>query len=689
VEAHSYQFDHVEVRPATCEVLRDGSTVSLEPKAFRVLLYLIENRDRAVAKEELIGAVWDGAAVTDNALTRIVAQLRRELRDDARQARYIQTLPTLGYRFVGELRVTCPPPRAAAPTRKVRWIALGIGALTLALIAIVAHRGTTPGPAVRLRAVQLTTSPGIDFGASFSPDGNFFAFSSDRNGSLEIYKRPAASGRGHEVQITSNGKQNIEPVWSPDGKWIAFHSAAAHGIWIVPAAGGEAQQISSFGSAPAWAPNASTLAFRSAEPHSFAPFDLPGIGESTIWTVSSDGSGLRRLTHPQHPPGQHASPSWSPDGRRVLFNSWRSKSALWTVELSSGTLKEIPTGTVADPVRPLFGTGQSIYFVGRSRWGGFSIYYVRSAGAAPVELYEGSVTEPLKIAVSPDGRRLLYERCATMSQLWQSGGNAQPKALYRESVFRAMAPSFSPDGKRLAYLVRRQGARFELGMMNADGSGAAVLVATPLPQNGAGWSADGSAILFSHMEAEAIRLKRIVPETGVQRLLGQIKEPILLPQVTPDERDVVYFAGRPANIWTRSLAGGPARQLTFERESASFPRVSWDGQWIAFESRNGNNSQMKVMDRKGGKQVQLTDGEGLNWPNSWSADNRRIAFTSFHNGVWNVCWVDRVTKERKQITHETAFGSFVRNPAWRPGKEDFVYEHWMVKGNIYMADVQP
>ena len=109
-EPAQYQFDTVEVRPASCEVLRDGSAVSLEPKAFRVLLYLIENRHRAVSKEELIRAVWEGAAVTDNALTRIVAQLRRELGDDARQARYIQTLPTLGYRFVAELKRHAGPP---------------------------------------------------------------------------------------------------------------------------------------------------------------------------------------------------------------------------------------------------------------------------------------------------------------------------------------------------------------------------------------------------------------------------------------------------------------------------------------------------------------------------------------------------------------------------------------------------
>src|SRR5215472_9443920 len=94
-----YQFDTVEIQPAAFAVLRDGKAVDLEPKAVRVLLYLIDHRERAVPKEELIENVWEGAAVTDNALTRIVAQIRREIGDDARQPRYIQTLPTMGYRF--------------------------------------------------------------------------------------------------------------------------------------------------------------------------------------------------------------------------------------------------------------------------------------------------------------------------------------------------------------------------------------------------------------------------------------------------------------------------------------------------------------------------------------------------------------------------------------------------------------
>jgi eukaryotic-like serine/threonine-protein kinase len=93
-DSRKYRFGDVEVQPAAFAVRREGRPLDLEPKAVRVLLFLIDHRDRAAAKDELIEAVWEGTAVTDNALARIVAQLRRELGDDARSARYIQTLLT-------------------------------------------------------------------------------------------------------------------------------------------------------------------------------------------------------------------------------------------------------------------------------------------------------------------------------------------------------------------------------------------------------------------------------------------------------------------------------------------------------------------------------------------------------------------------------------------------------------------
>src|SRR5918998_2037380 len=99
-------FDDVRVEPAAFRVWKAGSAVALEPKAFEVLLFLIRNRGRVVQKRELLDSVWRDTFVGENALTREIAQLRKALGDDARHARYIETVPTRGYRFTAEVSET-------------------------------------------------------------------------------------------------------------------------------------------------------------------------------------------------------------------------------------------------------------------------------------------------------------------------------------------------------------------------------------------------------------------------------------------------------------------------------------------------------------------------------------------------------------------------------------------------------
>ena len=304
-EVVSFQFDSVEVRPHAFQVLRDGIALPLEPKAVRLLLYLIENRGRAVGKDELLSAVWSDTAVTDNALTRVVAQLRRELGDDARNPRFIQTVPTLGYRFVAEIRAqaeeiaTIPaarPDPADVTRRDWRWSATGAAAiLVLAIAAWLPTRQAAPesAAAVSFATRQLTTSAGFDFSASFSPDGRRLVYSSDRTGRFEIYVR-SPDGIGTETQLTNDNGQNIQPAWSPDGKRIAYHSAQRGGIWVVPSVGGEPEQIVRSGSQPAWAPDSSRIAFRTGNVFSVAGNDLLSGDRPALMIVPASGGTAHR-----------------------------------------------------------------------------------------------------------------------------------------------------------------------------------------------------------------------------------------------------------------------------------------------------------------------------------------------------------------------------------------------------------
>jgi DNA-binding winged helix-turn-helix (wHTH) protein len=100
-----FTFADVEVREREYCIVKAGQLSPVEPKAFRVLLVLLRSPHRLIAKDELLDAVWNDCTVSDNSLTRSIALLRRLLGDDPREPRYIATVPTVGYRFLCDVKV--------------------------------------------------------------------------------------------------------------------------------------------------------------------------------------------------------------------------------------------------------------------------------------------------------------------------------------------------------------------------------------------------------------------------------------------------------------------------------------------------------------------------------------------------------------------------------------------------------
>src|ERR1700723_3635665 len=105
VKPFVFRFSDVEGQEREFTVLKAGEIVPVEPKAFRVLLILLRNPGKLIAKEELLNAVWGDAAVTENSLARSIALLRRLLGDETRNPRYIETVATVGYRWVCKVEV--------------------------------------------------------------------------------------------------------------------------------------------------------------------------------------------------------------------------------------------------------------------------------------------------------------------------------------------------------------------------------------------------------------------------------------------------------------------------------------------------------------------------------------------------------------------------------------------------------
>lgn len=120
-----HAFDGYELDTDRGELRRGADVVAVEPQVFALLLFLIENRERLVSKEELVAAIWGGRIVSDSAISSRIKSARAAIGDDGKAQRLIRTLNRSGFRFVGEVAAQArsvvveraPEQKAAATTR--------------------------------------------------------------------------------------------------------------------------------------------------------------------------------------------------------------------------------------------------------------------------------------------------------------------------------------------------------------------------------------------------------------------------------------------------------------------------------------------------------------------------------------------------------------------------------------------
>src|SRR5262249_52762695 len=99
-----YEFGPFRLDAAEHLLLRDGESVSLTPKAFDLLLALVERHGRLLEKEDLMKKVWPDTIVEEANLASNISLLRKALGDGENGHRYIETVPKRGYRFVAQVR---------------------------------------------------------------------------------------------------------------------------------------------------------------------------------------------------------------------------------------------------------------------------------------------------------------------------------------------------------------------------------------------------------------------------------------------------------------------------------------------------------------------------------------------------------------------------------------------------------
>ena len=139
-----YRFDDFLVDPEAWRLSRGGEEIHLEPVVLELLLYLIAHRERLVTRHELMDTVWGDTVISEAALTKAVARLRKALGDDSVTHRYLETVRSRGYRFVADVEEIESTDQSALAPGKAR--------------AAAARRATQAGAAVIIVLTILAVS---------------------------------------------------------------------------------------------------------------------------------------------------------------------------------------------------------------------------------------------------------------------------------------------------------------------------------------------------------------------------------------------------------------------------------------------------------------------------------------------------------------------------------------------------
>ena len=318
----------------------------------------------------------------------------------------------------------------------------------------------------QLRAV--VSAPGDDF-CPFVVDGNLYWTHNDPGAEVVVF--PLAGG---DTRVLAD--HGFLPRWSPDGRQIAFtrayHRLADYGLdmdgWVlgVDASGAVTSPprawIRGFGEdmGPVWSPDGRWVAYRSHRSTTAVPlYESPGRTDDT-WLMPATGGPEIRLTDFGFEVGP---PDWSPDGHHLIFDSWEKDGVPrfakpWIIAMDPATGRSLGAARMPLPegVKGIMGEswsprGDEIAFVERIDDLRRALWISHPDGSAPSKLVEFQSYTIGGVAWTPDGRELLYGALADdrmqIFAIPRSGGAA--RQLTHDAA-NLMHPSVSPDGRRVA-----------------------------------------------------------------------------------------------------------------------------------------------------------------------------------------------------------------------------------------------
>jgi Tol biopolymer transport system component len=473
-----------------------------------------------------------------------------------------------------------PEVETASPPRRTFWIALGVVLVIAIAGAIVAVLLVRPAPEV-LRGVPITAALGQELEPSLSPEGSRVAYSwnGEKQDNFDIYVK--LIGPGPPLRLTTNPARDSSPVWSPDGRSIAFLRDLGDGksqVIAIPSLGGPEQIVAEVATWPTpwrfypgphltWAHDGKGLIV-SHRPGRNEPFAL--------YSAPLAGGALRQLTHPPAYMAGDTAPVLSPDGRTLIFRraiGFASGQLFWAPVDEAGMPREQPavlTPQATSAASPAWmADGRSLIYSDGN-------YYDPILMRASLPRLKGvpAAAEPLSLAgsfvtTSWAASKLVYASTRFDSDLWEvrlDGAPALNPLTQLSSTRVDSGAQYSPDGTRIAFHSTRSGNP-EVWVADRDGKNARQLTSL----------GDAAA-----------------------------------PRWSPDGREIVFLARRNGTekIYVIGANGGQPRQVTQGPARDHAPNWSRDGRFIYFRSSSSGANEIWKVPAAGGTAVKVTSSGG-------------------------------------------------------------------------------
>jgi DNA-binding winged helix-turn-helix (wHTH) protein/Tol biopolymer transport system component len=646
-----FRFADVEVREREFLLIKAGERIPVEPKAFRVLLFLLRNPGRLIPKDEIVDSVWNDSAVSDNSLTRSIAQLRRVLGDDSREPLYILTVPTVGYRFLSEVKTeedgfggtselspnpagneNEPEPTRGTPSRTLLFAGLAAAALLLLVSGFLVRRAMLghriPGQTVAYPLIEqrVTSNPPEDpaRGAIVSPDGKYVVYT-DQTG---LYLRQLSSGETRPW-ILPKGFLARPNSWFPDSTHLLAERSERQmqgldlwkpSLYKLSLLGGNPEKIMEDAAGGSVSPDGSRIAY----------LQRPEIA-GELWVMEADGTNARKVVSAGvlDKPGSNGSwifpPVWAPNGQRIAYIEGHEVGGSNPVEPTASLLTIDPSGGGPSEVLNDSRVGSALWWTadGRllfayredpvSKKDNFGVYSIRvdertgkAAGPPqPITQAEGSIEH---LSATADGKRLV---------LWRS--NEPVEAFIAK--FDARTHHFQ-EPRRLTLDENENHAT--------------------------AWTSDSKAVLFvSNRNGTWKLFKQGIDEATPEALVEAPS--IVLPRLSPDGSQVLYLtSSRPDDasalsfLMSKPLAGGPPRLVVQEKGSLDYGCARAPSKLCVFSKHVGNGLTFVSFDPQhgAGRELLTITAEVRNWVISPDGsklaiilDRHRLRFFSLDTGV--------------------------------------------------------